>query len=311
MAWRVQSKRAMPLSSLLRAVSRSLAVFVFAAITFCSTRAHAENRTPDSVLMRNGQVFRGTLELAEVDAAFFKMTLADGKVITIPSSEVVRIERVVPDDPERSVTISDDATHEPNETGEASVTFIAEDGVALEERDGTMRGDKWHTVCRGNCTVSLPIDASYRVGGGGIRTSNVFRLAGEDGDHIVIRTEAHSRAQFALGITLVSVMSFVALVGLSAAGSCPDYDDSCKSGAATGAVVAVAAALTGGLGIVLIAKNPSSKVTQKRDSYGSFLARATSPAQPEHVPASVAAWHPVAPSFAPAARTSTLFTIHF
>src|SRR5665213_2925327 len=140
MACRVQSDSAMPLSSLLRGLSRSFAVFLFAAITFCSTRAHAENRTPDSVLMKNGKIFRGTLELAEVDSSFFKMTLADGKVITIPSSEVVRIERVVPDDPEHSVLISDENDHATTtETGDARVTFIADDGVALEERDGTSR----------------------------------------------------------------------------------------------------------------------------------------------------------------------------
>jgi hypothetical protein len=298
----------MPARSLLRLVSNSLSVFLFAAITFCSTRAHAQNRTPDSVVMKDGEVFRGTLELAEVDSSFFKMTLADGKVITIPSSEVVRIERVVPDDPERSVVISDDGESESDDTGDAHVTFIADDGVTLEQRYGSSRDDTWHPVCHGKCSISLPIDASYRVGGGGIRTSGVFRLIGKDGDRIVVRAHAHSRGQFALGITMVSIASLSGMIGLAVIGNCQPYSYDCHADA--GAAVSLVSAVAVAVGIALIATNPSSKVSQSHEGSGSFLARAIVKPSPERAPA-IAASHALAPSFVPAARTSTLFTIHF
>ena len=308
MACPVQSKRAMPLPSSFRRLSRSLAVFLFAAITFCAGRAHAENKTPDSVLMKNGKIFRGTLELAEVDASFFRMTLADGKVITIPSTEVVRIERVVPDDSVSSVSTADNS--EPANTGDVHVTFIADEGVTLQQRDG--KGDQWRAVCRGKCEVSLPLDTDYRVGGGDVRPSNVFRLAGKDGDRIVLRTKAHSRGVFGLGITFVTVGSLATMISLSAMGNCDSYE--CDSSRAAGGVAALISAGLTVLGTVLIATNPSSKVIQKLQSgEGSFLAQSSPRPRLERGDASVAtaAWHPSAPSFAPAPHTSTLFTIHF
>ena len=317
MACAVHWCRSMPLSFQARPLVRSLFVFLFAAITLCSTPASAENAGPDRVTMRNGKTFQGTTHLVEVDAAFVEMTLDDGKVITIPSSEISRIERTVPDEktnPRAPATSADDDEANAKDTGDVHVSFDADDGVALEQRN--YNRDRWRDVCHGKCQIELPLDADYRVAGGGIRASAVFRLVGKDGDHIVLRPDTHSRGSFALGITLVSAGSFATLISLSVIGHCTSLDETCTGTRVDGAIAALVSAGVTLLGTILVATNPSSKVAQSlQGGAGSFLARSSSPSRGERTASTAEAaratlWHSTTPAFAPVAQASTLFTLH-
>ncbi len=290
----------MPASSLLRDLSRFFAVFLFAALTFCSTRAHAAESGPFVVTMRNAQTFSGMLELADLDHEFFKITLADSKIITLPSREVSRIERVAPLDP------SPPLVHDDPSVGIVHAIFDANANVALEKK----AGDEWENMCTGRCEVDLPRANVYRIRGGGIRNSMPFGLTGKENDTVVLRAKTHSRAALGLGITLMSIGSVFATAAYGHLNTCEEYDSRCTGGASEAAwtFISLGSLSAATIGTVLVALNPKSKVLQ----HVAHIAQSASPIYAtDSAPARTASFRPFAPSFVRPAPTSTLFTIHF
>jgi len=302
--WRAACNRftAMLFSSSPRQFSAAFAAFAFAVITLFGARARADGGGPDRVTLRNGHTFQGTMQLVEIDASYVKMTLDDGKVITIPSQEIARIERTAPDlvEPEKA---GDD------DPGVVYVSFHADPEVRLETRDG--KDDRWRVACREDCETELPIAADYHVAGGGIRTSKPFRLIGKNGDHVLLRPETHSRSQLGAGITLVSVSSVALLASFAHESHCESYDG-CGHTFAAWAVTTGLGFAGNALGTVLIALNPHSKVLQKMQTGASSLL-ARSPTRPhlETTDRAPVAWHSASLPFASSAHASTLFTIRF
>jgi hypothetical protein len=141
----------------------------------------------------------------------------------------------------------------------------------------------WATICTGPCDAGLVAGAYYRVTGSGIRESASFRLSGASGSHVTIDVKAGSKVFTGVGIALVPIgilamLSGVALVffgvmaeagGSDAIGEPPDYNTLAVPGWTTFALGA--AAVIGG--IVLIANNASTSVTQQSASPQTGLLR--------------------------------------
>jgi hypothetical protein len=241
------------------------------------------------------------LELADLDHEFFKITLADGKIITLPSREVSRVERVAPLELPSAPIVHDDPS-----VGIVHAIFDADADVSLEKNDG----DEWENMCTGRCEVDLPRANVYRIRGGGIRTSMPFGLTGKENDTVVLRTKTHSRAKLGLGITLMTVGSVFATAAYAHQNSCGLYDDLCKGGASEAAwtFVSLSSLSAAAIGTVLVALNPKSKVLQ----HVARIAQSASPVYAtDSAPARTASSQPLAPSLVRPAPTSTLFTIHF
>lgn len=305
----------------------ALAVFVFAVTAFWGGRANAEDndkpryQADDLVIMTNGHEVHGHV-VYEAARTVLTMWLDDGKVITIPWSEIDRVvlspakppsrppQWNVPEEKSAAPTTDDDAD------ATVRVIFEGDDDTVLEQRDRNDR-DRWRRVCTGKCTIELLLKAEYQIGGGGARTSKPFRLEGKAGDTVILNPNMHSRAALAAGITFVSVGSIGMVAAFAHSNHCEQYDYSC--GNATGAWVAtsVISVATSALGTVLIALNPHSKVMQHLGE-GSPSMNAKTTNAPLRIAGSTMtsraadSWRrPIPAQLASSPNTSSIFTMHF
>ena len=70
----------------------------------------------------------------------------------------------------------------------------------------------WVRVCDAPCDREMPIHASYRVDGEGIRATRLLRLAGRPGERVIITVDPASSSAFATGV----VVSGIGVAGLVA-----------------------------------------------------------------------------------------------
>ncbi len=130
-------------------------------------------------------------------------------------------------------------------------------------------GSRWQTACQVPCRVELPLNRKLRVQGPGIRRSNPLELEATPGQHVAIDAEAGgSTGSLVGGIVATSLGGSGVLVGFFVwfAGAVCGIDNgvcSGSSGLETAGLVTMgagAAVMVGG--IVLIATNPRSSLTQ-------------------------------------------------
>jgi len=151
-------------------------------------------------------------------------------------------------------------------------------------------GAVWEIACKGECDRALDVDGTYRMSGAGIRASKPFQLAAENGN-VVLDFQKRSSRGFSAGVALtVTGATFLATglaVGIGSlflamnAGGFADGVIAAVGGlAAAGSTVIGLATLIPGL--VLMANNPASKVTNDNDLIRPVVpfgdARATPPA---------------------------------
>jgi hypothetical protein len=256
-------------------------------------------RTPpvgqDVIYLRNGGSLRGTLVDAIPDSQA-RIQLVTGEIATVPWAAIDRIDHGGPARPESLRTPAPLPAVAPG--AQVWVHVEGADGAVLEvdpAGDGT-----WKTACRAPCDVEVPTAADYRIGGEGIRRSRVFRLRGQDGDHVTVRVSGGSKGWLVVGIVITPIGGMVTLVGValgllaSASGSaggsscqsssCIQYDGDTGHLATVGWVTALlGAAVTVG-GILLIANNAKAGVAV--DLTGAQAARVQGDAW-AHVPT----WH--------------------
>ncbi len=300
---------------------RAFTVFLFAVVAWWGGRAEAagdESSAPivtdDLVVLTNGHSIKGHI-VYEVARAYLRMLLEDGKIVTIPWSEIDRVDLspARPATPATPWNVPEEVPGPPVDDDDQDetvrVTFDADEDTVLEQQ--SRETGKWKVVCRGKCSDELLLHANYRTNGGGARTSGVFRIKADAGDNVLLTSQAHSRAAFGIGIALLSVGG----VGMLAMGAHSGNHDSSSAAGAWDVMTLTSMALTA-LGTVMIVANPKSKVLQRVSNVA--FGTITSPVAHRSETASVTpsrandSWRQASVAqLAPVARTSSLFTIHF
>jgi hypothetical protein len=299
----------------------ALAVLLFVVIAFWGGRAKAAGDessppiiTDDVVLLTNGHTIKGHV-VYEVARSYLRMLLDDGKIVTIPWSEIDHVDfsSAKPATPITPWHVpEEEAATAPDDQDEiAHVVFDADDDAVLEQRSRN-DGKVWNAVCHGKCSIDLLLHTDYRTTGGGARTSAPFRLNAKAGDRVILTPKSHSRAGFAIGVTLITVGSVGMLAMLGHNGN------SDSNGAAEAwDFMALTSIAFSALGTVLIVTHPKSKVLQHVSNFA--LGGTSTATTRRHVELASASSSRAAESWrqapaaqlAPAARTSSLFTIHF
>jgi hypothetical protein len=247
-------------------------------------------RTPvvgqDVITMKNGGILRGTIIDAIPDAQA-RIQLATGEIATVPWAAIDRIEHgnapprpAAPLPPLPGPTPAPPASFPGTAPPSATVFVHVEgpDGVLLEA-DRADNGT-WVTECQAPCDIALPVSSSYRIAGHTVKQSGVFRLHGQQGDHVTVNVTGGSKAWLVVGIVITPVAGVVTLTGLlmglvGSVGRAAASYSGCYGGttcaaasastngslATTGWITAlVGAAATVG-GIVLIANNAKTGVS--------------------------------------------------
>jgi hypothetical protein len=151
----------------------------------------------DAVHVRGGTLLRGTI-IESVPGVRVRIRLTADEVATVPWAQIDRIVRSTP---------CSSAAASP--AGAVKVHIVSPDPVDLQQSAGA----GWKTVCASPCDLPLPLDASYRVVGKGLRASGEFSLEGNGGCG---ELEVHpaSSGWHTAGIVLMSVSVPLTLVGL-------------------------------------------------------------------------------------------------
>jgi hypothetical protein len=213
--------------------------------------------------MKNGGMLRGTLVDA-IPGSQARIQLATGEIATVPWDSIGRIEHGAagprPGPPQVA----------PLPRRQGATVWVHVDGAEGAEIQQDAGDDEWTMVCSAPCDLQLPAGRNYRIGGGGLRASRPFHLAGAPGDHVNIDVNASSTSWFVMGIVIVPVGGLVMVIGLAVglvgsivSATTTGVDQSNASSAAGAGWVTFAlgaGAMVGG--IVLIVNNAHSSVTQ-------------------------------------------------
>lgn len=188
----------------------------------------------------------------------------------------------------------------------AFVSFEAGGDAAVLEEE---RAGNWQPVCTAPCQKDLPLDATYRISGAGIRNSNGFRLNAAPGDRLRLTADTASSTAHTLGMVMLVGSASVGLLAfwfLDLAADAQSYDSrSSDRQMGTAVVTVLVSAVVGavGLGLVLGTQTTSAKqelvVPKARD-------QASTPRLPT--------WSEARPRSEPELRaptTASLFTVHF
>lgn len=238
----------------------------------------------DNIVLKDGGSIKGTLtEILPGDHA--TVQLPSGQTATVRWDVIHHIER-------GGVTVQTQQSPQANTVvvqapapvarGKATVHMDGDPEILLERQVG----GQWVTVCNAPCDLPLDIESNYRVSGGGIRRSGVFRLAGKAGDHIIIAIDPASKGGFAGGIVLIALgapafviggltLLVVAAIDASNNGcsttSSGAFSNSCDTNTDTGTAKIVGWSMLGGgaaavvLGIVLVSTNGHTSTEQSVD----------------------------------------------
>jgi hypothetical protein len=162
----------------------------------------------DVVILKNGELLRGTIIVPEVQT---RIQLATGEIVTVPWQNIDRIEHgaappVVPVEPTPS------SSDEP--ASEVWVHVDAPRGTLLLQQ--TASHADWETACAAPCDKRLPTAFRYRVGGGGVTLSADFALSAPPGTRETLVVDRASRSLFVLGVVGMAAGGLVVTAGLYA-----------------------------------------------------------------------------------------------
>ena len=292
----------------------------------------------DVIYMKNGGILRGTIIDAIPDAQA-RIQLATGEIATVPWQAIDRIEHgnngsrpgapppplPGPPPPIHGPVNSPPPPPRPIASGPMVWVHIEGGEGALLETDRASDGT-WESACRAPCDIQVPTSADYRIGGSTIRQSAIFRLRGNQGDHVTVTVSGGSKAWLITGIVITPIGGLVTLIGLimglagsiatttystsgcySGSTTCGAINGSTNPGLATaGWITALVGAGIGVAGIVLIATNAKTGVAV--DLTGAQAARVQGDAW-----AKVPSWRETgsAEKAVPPVYGASVFTGHF
>jgi hypothetical protein len=225
--------------------------------------------TPDTVVLKNGGMIRGTLvEVLPNDHA--TVQLPSGQSAIIQWAEIHHIERggaptAAPSVPPQGGLVPLPATTAPVTGPTVLVHIETQRRVTLDRRNP---GDDqpWVTACESPCDVQLPLNNDYRIVGEGIWASGEFELDGNPGQRVVIKVNPATRFARTAGIVTAGIGLTAAIVGIyvvavSATANCvntANVTTGCETsggGTTVGWVIVAAGLVTAAVGGVLILMN--------------------------------------------------------
>jgi hypothetical protein len=218
----------------------------------------------DVVVMNDGGMARGAvIEMLPKDHV--SVRLSDGRTMIIPWDRVHHVEQGAPlAQPAAPTIVSAPAAPaaSPKVTGSAFV-HLEGAGAKLERE----RAGQWVPVCGVPCDQSLELDAFYRIGGDGVRSSKPFRLLAKNGDRLNLTADVSTTTAFGVGITLASlgaVVGTLSYYGLVIASSGGSRYSSHRDDGAVGffALTMLGSAGVGTVGLVMTVANEKSGVKQ-------------------------------------------------
>jgi hypothetical protein len=222
----------------------------------------------DVIYMRNGGILRGTI-IDAIPGAQARIQLATGEIATVPWPDIGRIEHGS-ETPRPTTPSPVPPPPRPPLRSSATVWVHMEGPDEARLQEDTTGDGNWQTVCAPPCDAQLPVAPDYRIEGGGLKTSSVFKIAGAPGEHVTITVNGGSKAWFVLGIVITPIGGLLALIGsvIGLAGSVAASEpgagqQAANNVAATGWVTFAVggAALVGG--ILLIINNAKTSTTQE------------------------------------------------
>jgi hypothetical protein len=235
--------------------------------------------TPDTVVLKNGGMIRGTLvEVLPNDHA--TVQLPSGQSAIIQWGEIHHIARGGAPTPAPGPSNAPPAPM-PNATAPMSgptvlVHIETQRRVTLDRRNP---GDDqpWVTACESPCDAQLPLNNDYRIVGEGIWASSEFELEGSPGQRVVIKVNPATRFARTAGIVTAAVGLTAAVVGIyivavAATANCLNTVNTttgCNSsggGTTVGWVIVAAGLVTAGVGGVLILMNLRTGQSQELQS---------------------------------------------
>ena len=263
----------------------SCAAAVAAALHVLTVAAPAMAQQPapsDNIVLKDGGSIKGTLtEILPGDHA--TVQLPSGQTATVRWDVIHHIERggvtVQTQQTPGASTVVVQAPTAPASRGKATVHMEGDPEIVLERQ----YGGHWVTVCNAPCDLPLDLESNYRVSGGGIRRSGIFRLAGKPGDRIIVSIDPASKGGFTGGIVLIAVGAPAFVIGGltllvvaaidSSQSSCSTtgYYNNCSTNSDTGTAKIVGWSMFGGgaaavvLGIVLVSSNGHTSTEQSVD----------------------------------------------
>ncbi len=223
----------------------------------------------DVVTLRGGELIRGAL-VESLPNDHVTMQLATGQLALIPWERIERIERApAPQGP--NPTPSHATSEAPVVAEEAWVHVESERPVTLQRRSTDDPGE-WVAVCSAPCDMALALHDEYRIKGRAIRSSRPFHLEARPGERLEIRVNGGAIGGLVGGIILVTTGPVVGLVGVgllivasaesSSSGVSSNPSDGGSSARDVGVVLAAGGLLMTVGGIVMLANNARTHVSQ-------------------------------------------------
>jgi len=169
----------------------------------------------DIIYTKSGGMMRGTL-IEVATGAQATIQLGTGEIVTVPWSEIQRIEQgapTPPPPPTQPPTPSPTPTPSPSPSPPDTMVVVHIDSPSPVELQVT-HGEKndWQTVCTAPCDQPFPAHGNYRIAGDGARPSHSFTLSAMHGRADLV-VNPSSSGWFVGGIVLLSVGGAVMLVG--------------------------------------------------------------------------------------------------
>ncbi len=172
--------------------------------------------TPDTIVLKNGGMLRGTLvELLPNDHATIQ--LPSGQSAIVQWGEIHHVERGVATAPATPVAPTGPVQRLPNTTapivGPTVLLHIESSRPVTLDRRNPGEDQPWVTACESPCDVQLPLNNDYRIVGEGIWASSEFELEGQPGQRVVVKVAPATRFARTAGIIVASAGLLAIIIG--------------------------------------------------------------------------------------------------
>jgi hypothetical protein len=224
--------------------------------------------TPDTVVLKNGGMLRGTLvEVLPNDHATIQ--LPSGQSAIVQWGEIHHIERGGAPAAAAPAPAGGPIQKMPNSTAPVSgptvLVHIETSRPITLDRRNPGEDQPWVTACESPCDVQLPLNNDYRIVGDGIWASSEFELDGQPGQRVVVKVAPATRASRTAGIVvagagLLAIIIGVYVVAIAAAASCAssNINSVCQDnsgGTTLGVILMLGGLVTMAVGGIIILAN--------------------------------------------------------